>query len=106
MTIEYTVREDDGELATCDCCNCPAPVAEFPIHHTAVIDKETRLLCKFCSYTMASRHTEYPADDLYTQLRADIWRAAAGVYNMLKYEGLLDMDPTSATPIDKPTNNT
>lgn len=84
---EYKLRDNGGEVADCDCCNFPAPTAEFEFGppFTAKHDKPYLLLCEFCSTTMASRYNEYPQADLYGQLRGETWRAAACVFNALKF---------------------
>lgn len=79
----FNIRHEDGEVVQCDSCNYPAPTAEFDAGPGA--QHPRRMLCDFCCSTMASRHTEYPSADLYANLRAEVWRAAACVYNMLKY---------------------
>ena len=87
MALEYTLRVSDGELDCCDSCDSAAPTAEFDWGppYTAKHDKPHRLLCEFCSTTMASRYTEYPTYDEQGWLRAEIWRAAASVFNKLKH---------------------
>lgn len=84
--MTYTMKHEDGEPVPCDSCGCEAPTGEFdwgPVHNFER-PGEKRHLCEFCSTTMASRHTEYPARDEHTALRAEIWKAAACVFNMLK----------------------
>lgn len=87
MALEYKLRDNGGETACCDSCDFPAPTAEFDWGppFTAKHDKPHRLVCEFCSNTMTSRYTEYPQSDLYGQLRAETWRAAAATFNALKY---------------------
>lgn len=85
--MKLTLRYEDVEIVTCDSCNFPAPTAEFdtgpPIFDEPARPK--RLLCEFCCKTVVSTYTKKTSYEPYEQLRAEIWRAAAGVYNMLKY---------------------
>jgi hypothetical protein len=76
--IEYAVHIEGGEVSECDCCASRVPTYLFRVG----IDGRRRL-CEFCSSTMASRHTEYPAMDQFSALRAEIWRAAGAVFNAL-----------------------
>lgn len=76
----FKKRRKDGEVLPCNSCGCEVPTAEFQCGHP----RGMRLLCDFCSFTMASRYTEYPSMDEFWRLRAEIWVAAANVYNMLK----------------------
>ena len=83
---EYQIREEDGEPVKCDSCHFPAPTAEFRWFPSAEGKaRPMRMLCEFCATTMAGRHTE---DTRYggelAILRAEIWRAAACVYNMIQ----------------------
>lgn len=85
----YTMKHEDGEPVPCDSCGCEVPTGEFnwapgSICSVEVHDRPTRALCEFCSTTMASRNTEYPTRYEVTELRAEIWKAAACVFNMLK----------------------
>ena len=84
----YTMKHEDGEPVPCDSCGCEAPTGEFdwPPPFMEKRDRPKRALCEFCSTTLTSRHTEYPARDEHTALRAEIWKAAACVFNMLKKE--------------------
>lgn len=81
---EYRMRVEDGETVQCDSCNFPAPTAEYKWGPSAEGKaRPMRMLCEFCATTLASRHTEstsYGGD--LAILRAEIWRAAACVYNM------------------------
>jgi hypothetical protein len=87
MDREYKIRDNGGEPATCDCCNFPAPTAEFDWGppFTAKHHRPCRLLCEFCSNTMASRYNEYPPGDEYGLIRAEVWRANAALFNALKF---------------------
>jgi hypothetical protein len=82
--MEYELREEDGEVVKCDSCDFHAPTSGFNWAPGVKPKPEQpkRMLCEFCSTTMASRYTEYPADDLFGALRAEVWRAAACVFNM------------------------
>lgn len=85
--LEYKLRENDGETVCCDSCDSPAPLAEYewgPPFMTKH-DKPHRLLCEFCSTTMTSRYTEYPQHDAYGQMRAEVWRANAALFNALTF---------------------
>lgn len=83
---EYKLRiEVEGdEPLKCDSCGFPAPTGEFDWDppHTQKRDRPKRLLCRFCAETMAGRYTAYPESDA-GWLRAEVWRAAANVFNML-----------------------
>lgn len=81
MALEYTLRDNGGEAACCDSCDFPAPLAEF----RGDPGRPSRMLCEFCSTTLASRYTEYPSADLFVQLRAETWRVAACVFNATKF---------------------
>ena len=83
---DFIVRRERGETLQCDSCNMPVPTAEFDWGppFSVVREHPKRLLCDFCCSTMASRHTEYPARDEYSVMRAEIWKAAAGVFHMIK----------------------
>lgn len=82
----YKIRHEDGEVVPCDSCGSVVPTDEFDWGppFTAKHERPTRALCEFCSTTMASRYTGGARDDEYRALRAEIWRAAACVFNMLK----------------------
>lgn len=84
--MEYAMRQEDGESVECDSCGSVAPTGEFDWGppYTEKHDRPHRMLCEFCSTTMTSRYTEHPSRDEYTALRAEIWKAAACVFNMLK----------------------
>lgn len=82
MEMTYCVRRQDGEQVRCEICDCEAPTAKFAGGHPPVV----RLLCEFCSTTMASRYTEIVSRDTEGYVRAEIWRAAANVYNLLKHK--------------------
>jgi hypothetical protein len=84
--MKFELREEHGEVVQCDSCDFPAPTAGFDwgppfnVEH----DRPQRLLCEFCCTTMASRHTAaYPHRDEYSAMRAEVWKAAAGVFHML-----------------------
>lgn len=86
MEIEYKIRTDEnGEPVACDSCGCEAPTANFqwepPFHEQH--DSQERALCEFCATTLAGNYTRYPAREDATMLRAEIWKAAACVFNML-----------------------
>jgi len=87
MTLEYTLKHEDGEPVPCDSCNSRVPTSEFTWGPPFNQDHERpyRALCEFCSSTMASRHTEYQADTEFSALRAEIWKAAAASHNLLKF---------------------
>jgi hypothetical protein len=87
MALEYKLRESEGEVECCDSCGSPAPTAEFDWGppFTAKHDKTHRLLCEFCSTTMTSRYTEYPQHDQFGQMRAEVWRANAALFNALTF---------------------
>jgi hypothetical protein len=87
MALEYKLRDNGGETTCCDSCDSPAPTAEFDWGppFTEKHDKPHRLLCEFCSTTMTSRYTEYPQHDAYGQMRAEVWRANAALFNALKF---------------------
>lgn len=76
--IEYKLQTDEGEIVACDSCMMEVPTASFRAYNNP------RMLCEFCSTTIASRYTENPAMDDHQALRAEIWQAAACVYNMLQ----------------------
>jgi hypothetical protein len=103
VSLEYKFRDSDGETESCDSCGFRAPTAEFdwgpvfPAKHA----KPFRLLCEYCSTTMASRYTEYPQTDEYGLFRAETWRASACLFNALKF-GLNGAAPASP-PMDRPT---
>ena len=85
--MKFELREEDGEVAQCDSCDFPAPTAGFdwgpPLNVER--DRPQRLLCEFCCTTMASRHTEYAAYSDHERMRAEVWKAAACVFNMLAH---------------------
>jgi hypothetical protein len=87
--MAYKLREEHGEPVPCDSCDYPAPTSEFdwgpPFTETHA--RPHRLLCQFCATTMAGRHTRYETrmDGATLLQRAETWRAAANVYNMLKH---------------------
>lgn len=90
MSIEFKWRrEESGDVVPCVSCNCEAPTAGFDCSPSSAFDagapKPQRMLCEFCSSTMASKRTEYWTPDPYLILRAEIWRAAGAVFNMLKH---------------------
>jgi len=95
--MKYVMRADGGEAVECDSCNFQAPLAEF----LGGPGMPARLLCEFCSTTLASRYTEYPSADLFLQLRAETWRAAACVFNAAKF-GLQAGDPDAPPESQKP----
>lgn len=83
---EYKIRDNGGETAPCDSCNFSAPTAEFRwAPGTPKHERPYRLLCQFCATTMAGRYTEYPQTQINDQMRAETWRAAACVFNALKF---------------------
>lgn len=88
--MEYELRHEDGEAVRCDSCGSEAPTGEFDWGppYTEKHDRPKRMLCEFCSTTMASRYTEHTAGDEYTALRAEIWKSAGCVFNMLKSSNL------------------
>jgi hypothetical protein len=90
MTIEYIKREDGGEGVPCDSCSMAAPTAEFDWGppYTEQHANPKRLLCQFCACTMAGSVTRYLARDSEGYLRSETWKAAASVYNMLKFPEL------------------
>lgn len=94
LAMEFELREEGGEVVQCDSCDCPAPTAgfEWGPPFNAAHDRPHRMLCEFCCTTQASRHTEYPASDEYTRLRAEVWKAAACVFNMLERRQLEPAD--------------
>lgn len=75
---------EEGETVTCDSCDYPAPVAEFDwtpsVKHNR---RPMRLLCEFCSTSMAANHTEFPARDEHQMIIRDIWKAAGSIANFL-----------------------
>ena len=84
MKIE--LREEDGEVVQCDSCNCDAPTSGFDWRDLPNVerDRPLRMLCEFCCTTMASVHTRegpHLRDD-YGGMRAEVWKAAACVFNM------------------------
>jgi hypothetical protein len=86
VALEYKLRYNGGETATCDSCNSPAPTGEFNwAPGTGKPLTAHRLLCEYCSATMTSRYTEYPQQDDYGQMRAEVWRANAALFNALKF---------------------
>jgi predicted RNA-binding Zn-ribbon protein involved in translation (DUF1610 family) len=98
VALEYKLRDNGGEPATCDCCGFPAPTAQFDWGPpaTAKHDRTCRLLCEFCSTTMASRYNEYPQGDEFGLLRGEMWRAAACVFNAMRFGFALDDEPTGS----------
>jgi len=87
MTITYELMREHGETLVCDSCASPAPLSEFAWGPPFSVQRQRpqRLLCQFCSTTMASRHTELPGSDEFSALRAEIWRAAGAVFNAMKH---------------------
>lgn len=87
MTIDYKPMTEHGEPLRCDSCESTAPLSGFnwPPGVTPKPEQPQRLLCQFCSSTMASRYTEYPCTDTQGYLRAEVWRAAGAVFNALKH---------------------
>lgn len=85
--MEFLLRRENDEILQCDSCSFPAPTAQFDWGPPFNVDHEypKRLLCEFCRTTMASNHTRHSSPDAFSQLRAEVWRAAAGVFNMLRY---------------------
>jgi len=85
--MNFKLRRENGEFVQCDSCDFPAPTAGFDWGppFTTTRDRPQRMLCEFCCTTMASRHTESPSQDPNVRLTAEVWRAAACVYNMLKH---------------------
>lgn len=79
--MKFELYEKDGEVLCCSSCNFPVPTYRISFSRTPPF--EERRLCIFCSTTMAGRHTEYPPQDTFSALRAEIWKAAAGVFHML-----------------------
>jgi hypothetical protein len=84
--MDFELREEGGEVVQCDSCDFPAPTAGFDwgppfnVQHA----RPQRMLCEFCCTTMASRHTEaHLQRDDYSAMRAEVWKAAAGVFHML-----------------------
>lgn len=85
--IQYQMQYNDDEIVPCDSCGCAAPTAGFdwPPNQRAGQDRPQRMLCRFCSTTLAGRYTETPTPDPWHSMRAEVWRAAAAVYNLLQY---------------------
>lgn len=84
--LEYKLHVEGGEVVSCDSCDFPAPTSGFNWDppHNVVRERPQRMLCEFCSSTMASRHTAYPSADPFTAHRAELWRIGANIFNMLK----------------------
>lgn len=84
--MNYKFRHDGGDVIPCDSCGCEAPTGEFEWGppYSKEHDTPMRLLCEFCSTTLTSRYTETAARDDFGALRAEIWTAAACVFNMIK----------------------
>lgn len=78
--MPYRLRRKDGETVQCDSCNYPAPVDEF---ESFPLSQRPRLLCEFCSTSMASRITERRATTDAARLEREVWIAAANVANFL-----------------------
>jgi hypothetical protein len=86
MTLEYKLRTEGDETVCCDSCDSPAPTAEFQwAPGSGKHGRQSRPLCRFCSTTLTSRYTEYPQDDAYGQMRAEVWRANAALFNALTF---------------------
>jgi hypothetical protein len=91
MTTTYQLRRVDDakypDIISCDSCGSEAPTGEFdqPPMSAWPIDERRpkRLLCRFCAETMAGNYTQYPSPDPFERLRAEMWKAAACVFNML-----------------------
>lgn len=86
--MSYTIQYDaHGYVVPCDSCGCEAPTGEFdwPWPSNEKHAREKRPLCEFCSTTLTSRYTEYPPRGSHEELRNEIWKAAASVFNMLKH---------------------
>lgn len=85
--MKYELRYEGGDVVTCDSCDCEAPTYHFNWQTRVKHEPKDpyRMLCEFCSTTMASRITEYqPPTDDFDALRREVWKAAASVYNMLQ----------------------
>ena len=81
--IEYIQREEDGETVRCDSCGSEAPTGDFTSNDQ--FDKNPqRFLCEFCATTLTSNYVKYSRYDDFTQLRAEVWKAAACTFNMLR----------------------
>ena len=80
--MEFNLRTDEsGATVACSSCGCEVPTDDF---RGVGSDEPRRALCEFCAATMAGTFTQYVTGDEYTALRAEIWKAAACVFNMLK----------------------
>ena len=84
MTLVYEFHQEDGEIVCCDSCGFEAPTHGFDWGppYSEKHDRPKRDLCEFCSATLAGRHTRYSYDDLFSMLRAEIWKASAAAVNM------------------------
>lgn len=81
----FRSRFDGGEQVCCASCNFPAPLTETEWPPGSVAARHgPRLICEFCSTTMASRHTEETARTDAGRAIQETWRAAAGVFHMLR----------------------
>ncbi len=82
--LKFVLREVGGEPLLCASCDYPAPTAEFDRRQNAGESGPPRLLCEFCSTSMASRLTEVNSADRTTR---EIWKAAGSIANYLKFGG-------------------
>lgn len=85
--MEFVLKHENEEPVDCDSCGSRVPTSDFNWGppYTQNHPRPFRALCEFCCTTMTSRYTENPSNDLFTQLRAEQWKAAAAVFNMLKH---------------------
>jgi hypothetical protein len=97
--LAYTIQRDEQGIVPCDSCQCEVPTSNFRRPPGSKREGQ-RPLCEFCSTTMTSRYTEYPAHDMEDRLRVEIWQAAACVYNMLAAPGSIEYKAVEAKPID------
>lgn len=70
---------------SCAFCGCEVPVFEFSF--TNAPGSAVKHLCEFCATSLGGSivwNAPHP-DDLFAMLRAETWRAAACVYNGMKY---------------------
>ncbi len=75
----YEMHVEEGEIVHCDSCEMDVPTADY-----GSVRHPSRRLCEFCAHTMAGRHTEKPNKNAREDFIAEIWKAAASVYNMLQ----------------------
>lgn len=102
MTREFKLRvvNEEGDVEGCDSCGSDVETVEVDTiryAHPAPPERGTRLLCRFCYETLAGSYTEHPGPDTWSSLRAEIWKASACVYNMLRAD-MIERDKAGSVP--------